>query len=70
MASDVAQGVVLLVGEHSREADIESHFDVGQGVFKGSAEGVHHAEQWAVAVFLAEAREHFIVAISRVDDQG
>lgn len=49
---------------------MESHFDIGLGVFKGSAEGVHHAEQWAVAVVLAEAREHFIIAISRVDDQG
>lgn len=68
LAGDIAKRVVLLVGEHSGEADIESHVDVFEGVFKGCAEGVHHTLDGAVFEFLLKNGEHFMVAVSGVDD--
>ncbi len=70
LSGGIAKQVVFLVGEHTGEADIQSHVDVFEGVFEGCAERVHDPSDRSMMKLVLKDGEHFIIAISRVDDYG
>lgn len=64
-----SQIVVLFIGDHAGEADIETQLNAFGGHVGRASERVHDATQWTTGVGLAEHVEDVLLAITHVNDE-